>query len=63
MRRRRGVMPAALPFNSVNPIMVQGAAVAGTTLMPGFEMDITRSVPNGAPVELDPIGTPPTCAS
>jgi predicted aconitase with swiveling domain len=55
----RGMMPAALVFNTVNPIMVQGAAFASTTLMSGFAVDITRSVPNGALVELDPTATPP----
>lgn len=55
----RGVMPAALVFNTVNPIMVQGAALAGTTMMSGFAVDITQSVPDGALVELDPTATPP----
>jgi uncharacterized protein len=55
----RGVMPAALVFNTVNPIMVQGAAFAGTTLMSGFAVDITRAVPDGALVELDPTTAPP----
>ena len=34
--RSRGVMPAALVLNSVNPIMVQGAALADFTMMSGF---------------------------
>jgi predicted aconitase with swiveling domain len=55
----REVMPAALVLNSVNPIMVQGAAFAGTTLMSGFAEDITRAVPDGALIELDPNATPP----
>jgi len=55
----RGVMPAALVFNTVNPIMVQGAAFAGTTLMSGFAVDITQAVPDGALVELDPTAVPP----
>ena len=55
----RGVAPAALGFNSLNPIMVQGAALAGTTLMSGFARDITQAVPDGALVELDPTATPP----
>lgn len=55
----RGMVPAALVFNTVNPIMVQGAALAGTTMMSGFAVDITRAVPDGALVELDPTGTPP----
>lgn len=55
----RGIVPAALVFNTVNPIMVQGAALAGTTMMSGFETDITRAVPDGALVEIDPTAHPP----
>jgi predicted aconitase with swiveling domain len=55
----RGVMPAALVLNRVNPIMVQGAALAGFTLMSGFDVDITGAVPNDALVEVDPESSPP----
>ncbi len=55
----RGVAPAALVLNRVNPIMVQGAALAGFTLLSGFATDITRAVPDGALVELDPMADPP----
>ena len=50
----RGVMPAALVLNWVNPIMVQGAALADFTMMSGFDVDITAAVPDGALVEVDP---------
>jgi uncharacterized protein len=50
----RGVMPAALVLNRVNPIMVQGAAFADFTMMSGFDVDITAVVPDGALVEIDP---------
>lgn len=50
----RGVVPAALVLNAVNPIMVQGAALADFTMISGFETDITRAIPNGALVEVDP---------
>ena len=50
----RGVVPAALVLNSVNPILVQGAAFGGVTLLAGFEGDITAKVPDGATVEIDP---------
>jgi uncharacterized protein len=50
----RGVMPAALVLNRVNPIMVQGAALADFTMMSGFDCDITKAIPNGAEVEIDP---------
>jgi uncharacterized protein len=55
----RGIVPAALVFNMVNPIMVQGAALADATMMSGFEVDITRAVPLGALVEVDAQATPP----
>ncbi len=55
----RGIVPAALVFNSVNPIMVQGAAFAEATMMSGFAVDITQAIPDGAEVELDPSATPP----
>jgi predicted aconitase with swiveling domain len=51
--RARGVMPAALVLNAVNPIMVQGAALAGFTMISGFDVDITAAIPNGALVEVD----------
>jgi predicted aconitase with swiveling domain len=50
----RGIVPAALVFNTVNPIMVQGAAFGDVTMMSGFDVDITAVVPDGAMVELDP---------
>jgi predicted aconitase with swiveling domain len=49
----RGVMPAALVLNAVNPIMVQGAALADFTMISGFDLDITAAIPNGARVEVD----------
>jgi predicted aconitase with swiveling domain len=50
----RGVVPAALVLNTVNPIMVQGAALADFTMISGFDVDITSVIPNGATVEIDP---------
>jgi predicted aconitase with swiveling domain len=55
----RGVMPAALVLNAVNPIMVQGAALADFTMISGFDCDITEAIPNGALVEVDPLGERP----
>jgi uncharacterized protein len=48
----RGKVPAALVLNRVNPIMVQGAALAGITLMSGFDRDITGEIPTGAQIEI-----------
>ena len=50
----RGMVPSALVLNRVNPIMVQGAALAGVTMISGFDVDITKVVPNGSIVEIDP---------
>lgn len=52
--RSRGVVPLALVFNSVNPILVQGAALGDVPLLAGFDEDITKAIPNGAEVEVDP---------
>ena len=50
----RGVVPLALVLNSVNPILVQGAAFGNVTMLVGFDGDITAKVPHGATLELDP---------
>jgi uncharacterized protein len=55
----RGIVPAALVLNTVNPIMVQGAAMADFPMMSGFEIDIVEAVPDGALVEVDPECDPP----
>ena len=49
----RGVVPAALVFNSVNPILAQGAAFGGITMLAGFDGDITALVDHGAQVQID----------
>ena len=51
--KARGVVPAALVFNRVNPIMVQGVALADLTMISGFDVDITKAIPNSATVEVD----------
>ena len=50
----RSVVPLALVFNSVNPILVQGAAFGDITMLAGFDGDITALVPDGARLALDP---------
>ena len=50
----RGIIPLALVFNSVNPILAQGAAFGSVTMLAGFDGEITAQVPNGAKVEIDP---------
>ncbi len=49
----RRVMPLALVFNSVNPILVQGAAFAGLTMLAGFDCDITSAIRSGETVSID----------
>ncbi len=55
----RRMAPAALVLNRVNPIMVQGAELAGIAVISEFGQDITEAVPDGAWVEVDPTGRPP----
>ena len=50
----RGVIPLALVFNSVNPILAQGAALGDVPMLAGFDEDITAAIPTGAQVEVNP---------
>jgi hypothetical protein len=50
----RRIVPLAIVFNTVNPILVQGAAFGGIAMLAGFDEDITARVPHGATVEIDP---------
>ena len=52
--KSRGIVPLALVFNSVNPILAQGAALGDVAMLAGFDEDITSAVPDGAEVEVDP---------
>ena len=52
--RTRDKAPLAIVFNSVNPILVQGAAFGDITMLAGFDEDVTAAIPNGARVEIDP---------
>ena len=51
----RNKVPLAIVFNTVNPILVQGAAFGGITMLAGFDEDVTAAVPYGATVEIDPV--------
>ena len=42
----RGIVPKALIFNRVNPILAQGAAFGGVALVDRFEGDVTRALPH-----------------
>ena len=50
----RGVIPAAIVFNTVNPILAQGAALGDVPMLAGFDCDITLMIADGAKVEVDP---------
>lgn len=50
----RQKIPLAIVFNTVNPILVQGAAFSGMTMLAGFDINITAWVADGAMVEIDP---------
>lgn len=50
----RGMAPLAIVFNSVNPILVQGAALGDVTMLAGFDVDITAAIPDGAELSIDP---------
>jgi uncharacterized protein len=50
----RSKIPLAIVFNTVNPILVQGAAFGGMTMLAGFDCDITQVVVSGCQVEIDP---------
>ena len=59
--KRRGIAPAALVFRLANPIMAQGAALAGIALMDRLEPDpltvlqtgdLARVAPAAGPIDL-----------
>jgi predicted aconitase with swiveling domain len=50
----RGIVPLALVFNSVNPILAQGAALGDVPMLAGFDQDITAAITSGAEVEVNP---------
>ena len=52
--KSRGVVPLALVFNTVNPIIAQGTALADLTMLAGFDCDITREIRTGERLEIVP---------
>jgi hypothetical protein len=50
----RNMAPVAIVFNTVNPILAQGAALGNISMLAGFDCDVTEVVPQGAFVEIDP---------
>ena len=52
--RSRGVVPLALIFNRVNPILAQGAAFGGVTMVDRFDGDVTDLIQTGDELRIDP---------
>ena len=50
----RGIIPLALVFNSVNPILAQGAAFGDVPMLAGFDEDVTAAIASGAEIEVNP---------
>jgi uncharacterized protein len=50
----RRLVPRALIFNRVNPILAQGAAFAGVALVDRFDGDVTRLLRTGDSLRVDP---------
>jgi predicted aconitase with swiveling domain len=50
----RGIVPRALIFNRVNPIVAQGAAFASVALVDRFEGDVTQLFCTGDELRVDP---------
>ena len=52
----RRVVPRALIFNRVNPILAQGAAFAGVALVDRFAGDVAALFCTGDELRVDPVG-------
>jgi hypothetical protein len=50
----RAMAPAALLLNFANPIMAQGAALAGLPLIDRFDTDVTAAIRTGDRVTVEP---------
>jgi len=52
--KSRGIVPLALVFNRVNPILAQGAAFGGVTMVDRFAGDVTQLIRTGDRLRVDP---------
>ncbi|HZK88508.1 MAG TPA: DUF126 domain-containing protein, partial [Stellaceae bacterium] len=52
--KARGIVPLALVFNRVNPILAQGAAFGNVTMVDRFDGDITTMIRTGDRLRIDP---------
>lgn len=51
--KESGMAPLALVFNRVNPILAQGAAFAGLTMVDRFPGDVTELIRTGDSLRID----------
>ena len=52
--KERGIVPLALVFNRVNPILAQGAAFGDVTMVDRFDSDVTDLIRTGDRLRVDP---------
>ena len=52
--KARGIVPLALVFNRVNPILAQGAALGEVTMVDRFDGDVTDLIRTGDELRIDP---------
>ena len=52
--KSRGIVPLALVFNRVNPILAQGAAFGDVTMVDRFDGDVTQMIRTGDRLRVDP---------
>ncbi len=52
--KARGIVPLALVFNRVNPILAQGAAFGAVTMVDRFDGDVTQMIRTGDRLRIDP---------
>jgi uncharacterized protein len=52
--KSRGIVPLALVFNRVNPILAQGAAFGAVTMVDRFDGDVTQMIRTGDRLRIDP---------
>ena len=50
----KNISPKALVFGKLNPVMVQGAVLAGLTITEGWSEDLLSLLKNGDHVHIDP---------
>ena len=52
--KARGIVPLALVFNRVNPILAQGAAFGVVTMVDRFDGDVTDLIRTGDELRIEP---------